>query len=114
MDAPFIIENVYDVDSVKCPCGSARRALERPDNDVATLHLVDISENAREHYHQNMREIYFVLEGEGEVVLNGESYPVQPGSTVLINAGTRHKARGKLKIINVVIPPFDPEDEFFE
>jgi len=114
MDVPFIIDNVYDLQGVKCPCGFSRRALARPENDVATLHVVDISEDAREHYHKNMREIYFVLEGEGEILLNGESYPVKPGSTVLINAGTRHKARGRLKVINVVVPPFDPMDEFFD
>ena len=114
MDVPFIIDNVYDLQGVKCPCGFSRRGLERPENDVATLHVVDISEDAREHYHKNMREIYFVLEGDGEILLNGESYPVKPGSTVLINAGTRHKARGRLKVINVVVPPFDPMDEFFD
>jgi len=114
MDVPFITDNVYDLEAVKCPCGLARRGLKRPENDVATLHLTEISEDAREHYHKNMCEIYFVLEGEGEIVLNGERHPVKPGSTVLINAGTRHKAVGKLKVIVVVIPPFDPQDEFFD
>lgn len=114
MDVPFIMENVYDINSIKCPCGSSRRGLERPENDVATLHVVEISEDAREHYHKNMTEIYFVLEGKGEILLNGESYPVTPGSTILINAGTRHKARGKLKVVVVVIPPFDSRDEFFD
>lgn len=114
MDRPFIMDNVYELAGVRCPCGFSRRGLERPENDVATLHVVDISEDAREHYHKNMSEIYFVLDGEGEIVLDGENYPVKPGSTVLINAGTRHKARGKLRVIVVVIPPFDPEDEFFD
>lgn len=114
MNVPFIMDDVYGLRGVKCPCGFSRRGLERPENDVATLHIVEISEDAREHYHENLSEIYFVLEGEGEILLNGESYPVRPGSTVLINAGTRHKARGKLKVIVVVIPPYDPQDEFFD
>ncbi len=114
MDVPFIMDNVYELRGVKCPCGFSRRALEKPENDIATLHVVDISEDAKEHYHKNMREIYFVLEGEGELILDGESHPVKPGSTVLINAGTRHKATGKLKVIVVVIPPFDATDEFFD
>jgi len=114
MDVPFIMDNVYELQGVKCPCGFSRRALEKPENDIATLHVVDISEDAKEHYHKNMREIYFVLEGEGELILDGESHPVKPGSTVLINAGTRHRARGKLKVIVVVIPPFDAPDEFFD
>ncbi len=114
MKLPFIIDNVYELRGVKCPCGFSQRGLQRPENDVATLHVVDISEDAREHYHKNMSEIYFVLEGEGEILLNSKGYPVKPGSTVLISPGTRHKAKGKLKVIVVVIPPFDPRDEFFE
>jgi len=114
MNLPFIMDNVYDLHAIKCPCGFSRRGLQRPENDVATLHVVEISEDAREHYHKSMSEIYFVLEGTGEILLDGQSYPVKPGSAILIGPGTRHKAKGKLKVIVVVIPPFDPRDEFFE
>ena len=36
------------------------------------------------------------------------------GTLVVIKPGTCHRAVGDLKIINVVIPPFDPDDEFPE
>lgn len=114
MDVPFIIDNVFDLKGAKCPCGITRRALQRAENNVATFHVVEISEDAQEHYHKGMCEVYFVLEGEGEMLLNGESHAVKPGSVVLINAGTRHRAVGKLKVIVVAIPPFDPQDEFFD
>ena len=114
MNLAFIMDNVYDLRAVECPCGLSRRGLVRAENDVATLHIVEISRDAQEHYHKNMCEIYFVLEGEGEILLNGESHPVKRGSAVLINAGTRHKAVGKLRIVVVAIPPFDPDDEFFD
>ena len=39
---------------------------------------------------------------------------VGPGSAVLIPPGVRHRAVGKMRILNVVVPPFDPADEWFD
>ncbi len=61
-----------------------------------------------------MTEIYYVLEGEGRFELDGDLVPVRPGSAVLIQPGCRHRAVGRLKIINVPIPTFDPGDEWFD
>jgi len=33
---------------------------------------------------------------------------------IFIKPGCRHRAVGKIKIINVCIPPFDPQDEWFD
>ena len=38
----------------------------------ASVHLVEISEDARTHYHKRLTEIYVVLEGEGFMELDGE------------------------------------------
>jgi len=97
-----------------CPCGTSKRAFVAPDNSVASMHVVEISETSRVHYHKKMTEIYYVLEGEGNFELDGESVPVSPGSAVLIKPECRHRAVGKLKIINVPIPTFDEEDEWFD
>jgi len=40
--------------------------------------------------------------------------PVKPLTTVMIKPGCRHRAVGNLKIINVPIPKFDPEDEWVD
>ena len=110
----YLIEQLDSVDPVKCPCGFARRAFAQPDNKVATIHLVDIHENAKIHYHKKMTEIYLILEGEGFLELDGEKVPVKPMTTVMIRPGCRHRAVGKMKIINVPIPAFDPEDEWLD
>tara|TARA_B110000438_G_scaffold167242_1_gene159928 strand:+ start:1522 stop:1761 length:240 start_codon:yes stop_codon:yes gene_type:complete len=78
------------------------------------MHVVEISQKSRVHYHKKMTEIYYVLEGEGSFELDGESVPVSPGSAVLIKPECRHRAVGNLKIINVPIPTFDEEDEWFD
>jgi mannose-6-phosphate isomerase-like protein (cupin superfamily) len=102
------------LDPVRCPCGWSRRAFASPENTLATVHLVEILEDARTHYHKTLTETYVILEGEGWMELDGERIPVKPLSTIKINPGCRHRAIGKLKVLNFVIPAFDPEDEWFD
>jgi mannose-6-phosphate isomerase-like protein (cupin superfamily) len=108
----YLVAQVDQLPATVCPCGHARRAFAVAGNDVATLHLVDISVDARTHYHKRMTEIYLVLEGEGFIELDGERVPVKPMTSVLIKPGCRHRAVGKMRIVNVPIPAFDPADEF--
>ena len=110
----FEITRVADLDPVACPCGTTRRAFVDDPDRVASLHVVDISLDARTHYHKRLTEIYYILAGEGAMELDGELYPVKPGDAVLIKPGCRHRAVGKLKVLNVPIPAFDPNDEWFD
>ncbi len=112
--ANYMIAHLDDINSVKCPCGFSRRAFISPDNPVATLHLVDITEDARAHYHKKLTEIYLVLEGAGYIELDGERVPVRPLTAILIKPGCRHRAAGKIRIANIPIPAFDPKDEWFD
>ena len=114
MSKNYSISHLNDIAPVKCPCGFSKRAFATPDNKVATIHLVDIQEDAQTHYHKKLTEIYLILEGEGFMELDGERHPVKPMSTILIKPGCRHRAIGKMKIINVPIPAFDPADEWFD
>jgi mannose-6-phosphate isomerase-like protein (cupin superfamily) len=84
------------------------------DNSTATIHLVTISKDSRTHYHKKLTEIYLVLEGEGFIELDGNRVPLKPMTSVMIKPGCRHRAVGNLKVINVAIPSFDPEDEWFD
>lgn len=111
----FQIANFEGIDPVSCPCGSTRRAFMNEDNETASVHIVEIKEDSEVHYHKRMTEIYFVLEGEGEIQLDGQSYPLTPGMSVMIKPGCRHRAVGaNLRILNMVVPKFNPEDEWFD
>ena len=110
----YMIAQLDQTPAVRCPCGFARRAFASPDNSVATLHLVDIQEDSRTHYHKQMTELYLVLEGEGQMELDGKLFPLKPMTAVFIKPGCRHRAIGKLKIVNIPIPAFDSEDEWFD
>jgi len=112
--ALFKVAQLDDITAVPCPCGMSRRAFVGPDNPVATLHMVDIQIDARTHYHKKLTEIYLVLEGHGHMELDGELVPVKPLTAIFIQPGCRHRAVGKLKIVNIPVPAFDPTDEWFD
>jgi mannose-6-phosphate isomerase-like protein (cupin superfamily) len=113
MSKRFAVAQLDVIPPVPCPCGQARRAFhDVPDNHLATVHLTDIHSDSRAHYHATMTEIYIVLEGEGHLEADGEIIPLKPMTSVMIRPGCVHRAVGKLRIINVPMPPFDPTDEF--
>jgi mannose-6-phosphate isomerase-like protein (cupin superfamily) len=109
-----IVTHFDEIEPTECPCGTTRRAFAIPENTTATIHLVDISVDAKTHYHKKLTEIYLILEGEGHMELDGELIPVRPMTTIFIPPGVRHRAIGKMKIINIPVPAFDPHDEWFD
>jgi len=109
----FQISQLDEIPATPCPCGFAKRAFAEPGN-AASVHIVDIHSEARVHYHKKMMEIYVVLEGRGHIELDGQLYPVKPMTAIYIRPECRHRAVGKLKILNIPIPAFDPADEWFD
>lgn len=111
---PYALAQLDAIPGVPCPCGISRRAFATPENTLLTTHLVEISVDARTHYHKRLTETYVILEGEGWVELDGERVPVKPLTAITIRPGCRHRAVGKMKVLNFVVPAFDPEDEWFD
>lgn len=112
--ANYMIAQLDEIEPAKCPCGFTRRAFTDPDNTVATLHIVDIAKDSRVHYHKKTTELYLVLDGEGFMELDGNRVPVKPMTAVFIKPGCRHRAVGKMRIANIPVPAFEPEDEWFD
>lgn len=109
-----LIADLEAISPVDCPCGQARRAFLVPGNSAASIHLVDIQTDPVVHYQEKHTEIYYILEGEGFIELDGRKTPVKPGTAVLIPPGVRHRTLGKIRLLNVPIPPFGPADELFD
>ncbi len=112
--ANYRLAQMDTLDTLRCPCGFTRRAFVSDDNSVATLHLLDVQSDAQVHYHKTLTEIYLVLEGQGHMELDGELVPVKPMTAIMIKPGCRHRAVGKLRVVIVPIPAFDPQDEWFD
>jgi len=105
------VRKARDVAPVRCPCGSATRIITAADNDRVSVHRVAIRGEAKTHYHETLTEVYVILEGTGEIELDDEHVPVEPGDVVYIPPSTRHALHGHFDIINIVSPPFDADDE---
>lgn len=104
------------LEPVPCPCGASRRALDDVPEVPATLHRVDISLDARLHYHRGLTETYYILEcgPDAQMQLDEELVPVRPGMCIVIPPGVRHRAVGRMQVLNFVTPKFDPADEWFD
>jgi len=46
-----------------------------------------------EHIHTRTEEIYFILSGRGDMLIDGVSHIVEPGTVILTGLGTRHGLR---------------------
>ncbi len=111
MAGEYLVRRPQDVAPVPCPCGEARRIITAEHNEHVSIHRVKICGEAKKHYHRRLTEYYVILEGTGEIELGDDKVPVEPGAVIMIPAGTAHALRGEFEIINIVSPPFDPEDE---
>ena len=94
-------------------CGFRDRLISREDSGVAAwAHAVDI-DGARPHYHKVATELYYVLDGEGFIILDGVEHAVRKGSIVHIPPGVVHAARGRVRVFVVGIPDMSDDDLFF-
>jgi quercetin dioxygenase-like cupin family protein len=68
------------------------------------------------HYHSQTEEIYLLLEGEGELEIDGERRHVVPGDAALIPNGAWHEitASTDLRFLCCCTPPYSHDDTFFE
>ena len=110
----YAVARLGEIQPVECPCGQTRRAFVAEPDGRATLHVVEIKQDSQTHYNRQLTEIYYVLEGRGRMELDGDVVDVSPGTSVLIRPGCRHRAVGKLRVLVVAMPAFDPADEWFD
>ena len=69
------------------------------------------------HYHRASEELYYVVEGRGEMEVDGSREHVSPGDAILIPPGAWHQIRadegGPLRFLCCCAPPYRHEDTFF-
>ena len=99
---------------LECSCGTVQRAFADLEDSPGSVHLLELADEPVCHYHKKTTEIYVILEGEGFIELDGEMVPVKPMTAVMIKPGCRHRGVGRLKLFNMSIPKFDPDDFFFD
>jgi mannose-6-phosphate isomerase-like protein (cupin superfamily) len=110
-----LVRHEGDAPRERSSCGWRDRLISREDRDLgvaAWAHAVDI-DGARPHFHRRSTELYYVLEGDGEVVLDGVAHPVRKGSLVHIPPGVVHGAVGRMRVLVVGIPDIADDDIYF-
>jgi mannose-6-phosphate isomerase-like protein (cupin superfamily) len=109
----YEIVDFDELSPVACPCGQARRAFLDVPDFPATIHRTEINAAAKTHFHNRLTETYYILQCEADaaIFLDGTIFPVRPGMCILIRPGVRHRAIGRMTVLIVVFPKFDPGDE---
>jgi len=109
----YRIVDIGELPPVECPCGTARRAFADVGDFPGTIHRTEISTDAKPHYHRRLTETYYVLEcdADAKMQLDGELVPIRKGTCILIPPGVVHRAVGRMTVLIVVLPKFDPTDE---
>ena len=82
---------------------------------LAEASLIAGGETQR-HYHKRSEEIYFMLEGEGLMEIDGEVSKVTSGDAILIPPHAWHqiKAITKIRFLCCCAPVYSHEDTFFD
>ena len=84
-------------------CGQIRCLVEEKDGAAGEVHHVEI-EDAKLHYHKQTDEFYYVIDGQGSMILDDEVIELHRGVVVYVPRGVKHKAIGKLTVLTVCVP----------
>ena len=80
--------------------GQIRCLIEEKDGAAGEVHHVEI-QDAKLHYHKRTDEFYYVIDGEGTMVLDDEEIELHTGVVVYVPRGVKHKAVGKLTVLTI-------------
>lgn len=115
------VQNLTDQKPFTTKDGSTIRSiLDRTNARVQNQSLAEAGVPAggatQRHYHKLAEEFYFILEGRGEMEIDGETRSVGPGDAILIPPGAWHTitAREALRFLCCCAPPYAHEDTYFE
>jgi mannose-6-phosphate isomerase-like protein (cupin superfamily) len=101
--AKFLRRDPTEVEPWAETCGQIRPLIDEHDGAAAEVHHIEI-QDAKLHVHERTDEIYYVIDGEGTMVLDDEEIALQKGVVVYVPRGVKHKAIGRLTVLTVCIP----------
>ena len=70
----------------------------------------------RRHYHAVSEEIYLIVEGAGELDVDGDRREVAAGDAILIPPGAWHEltaGSGGVRLLCCCVPPYSDDDTYF-
>src|SRR6266571_150000 len=109
------VSSIADAEAFTTKDGSTIRELHHTDAQSLAEASLPAGGQTQRHYHAVTEEIYFLLEGSGDMEVDGSHQRVGPGDAVLIPAGARHQiaAETTLRFLCCCAPAYSHEDTFF-
>jgi mannose-6-phosphate isomerase-like protein (cupin superfamily) len=110
------VASLAEVEPFTTKDGSTIRELHHTEAQSVAEARLEPGQATERHYHARTEEIYFVLEGEGQMEVDGDRRRVAAGDAILIPPGARHqiRAEGPLRFLCCCAPPYTHDDTFFE
>lgn len=108
----FTVRKLTAIETEQSTCGTRQRLFSNGDETPAFIHLVHIKAS-KTHYHLRATEFYYVLEGEGEMTVDGETIALSPGTMVKLDPGCLHSSKGDHVVMVIGIPDIAEDDIFF-
>lgn len=115
----FIREVEAEAEVIGPPYKRTIRHLVAPWTKVKSAHVwvgttaVEPGFMSNEHKHDAQEEIFYCLEGKGDLRINGKDVPMVPGDTLLVPPGTLHQVVNRsqevFKLLAIVSPYFVKE-----
>jgi mannose-6-phosphate isomerase-like protein (cupin superfamily) len=97
--------------------GSTIRELMHAANQSLAEATLGRGQQTERHYHAASEELYYLLEGSGEMEVDGERSAVGPGDAILIPPGAWHQITAgdsELRFLCCCSPAYEHADTFFE
>lgn len=90
-------------------CVVQEYALQDEHMDMAVATLSGRYPEEKRVVNQECRELAYVLEGDGKVVVEGETVALTTGDVILIEAGEKYYWEGHMKLVISCQPAWHPE-----
>ncbi len=78
--------------------------------------VIPPGKSSQAHYHEVSEETYYILKGEGFMIIDKEEFSLQPGQACLIEPREVHQIFNKvdddLEFLTVSAPAWTPDDSF--
>ncbi len=95
--------------------GSANNDGTRPNHSLARI-VIPPGKSSTNHHHRVSEETYYILEGEGQMQVNGKDFTLKSGQTCFLSAGDIHQIENRgaedLVFLAVCVPAWVPGDSF--
>jgi len=103
VQASFLRRDPAEVQPWAETCGDIRCLIEESDGAAGEVHYVEIRD-AKLHFHKQTDEFYYIIDGQGTMILDDEEIELHRGLVVYVPRGVKHKAIGKLTVLTVCVP----------